>query len=296
MKKLLYFCPLIILYLIFLINSTSQTKIYFDKKIAFEYLKKQCEFGPRNPSSKGHKACMNYLINEMKKFTKNVIVQKFTHYDSKIKKTLYMSNIIGTFSSSKSNAPRRILCAHWDTRPMADKDPDIKNRNKPILGANDGASGIAVLLEIARIMSKSPPPLTIDIILFDGEDYGEEGNYDEYFMGSRYFAQNPVFRGYEAAVLLDMIGDKNLQIPKEAFSNRYFPQLVNNIWNRANKLGIKQFIHSVGFEILDDHIMLAESGIPAIDIIDFDYKYWHTIQDTPDKCSPESLEAVGKVI
>ncbi len=295
MKNILYFCTLIIL-LVFFIDSSSQDKINFNKKIAFEYLEKQCEFGPRNPSSKGHKACMDFLINEMKKFTKDVYVQKFTHYDSEIKKTLYMANIIGTFFSPKSNAPRRILCAHWDTRPRADRDREIKNRDKPILGANDGASGIAILLELSRIMSKFPPPVTVDVIFFDGEDYGKEGNYEEYFMGSRYFSKNPVYQGYESAILLDMVGDKDLELPIEAFSNYHFPYLTKNIWNRAQKLGVEQFNPTVNGDILDDHRLLAEGGIPAIVIIDFNYKYWHTIQDTPDKCSPESLEAVGIVI
>jgi len=296
MKKHIYFYFLTATYLILFLCFSSKNNITFDKENAFEYLKKQCEFGPRNPSSDGHKACMNFLISEMKKFTKSVYVQKFNHYDSNIKKTHYLSNIIGRFSSLEDNAPRRILCAHWDTRPIADRDRDKNNRNTPILGANDGASGIAVLLEISRIMSKFPPPVNIDVIFFDGEDYGKEGNYDEYFMGSRFFSKNPIYRGYECAVLLDMIGDKDLQIPMEKFSHFYFPGLVDNIWNRAKKLGVRQFVHTVGVEVLDDHQMLAEAGIPAIDIIDFDYKYWHTIEDTPDKCSPESLEAVGKVI
>ncbi|NVM00808.1 MAG: M28 family peptidase, partial [Candidatus Helarchaeota archaeon] len=189
-----------------------------------------------------------------------------------------------------------ILCAHWDTRPRADRDKIPENRNKPILGANDGASGTAVLLELSRIMSKFPPPITIDAVFFDGEDYGEEGNLDEYFLGSRYFSKNPPYQGYECAILLDMIGDRDLRIQKEEFSNYHFPDLVNDIWNRARKLGIKQFDQSIYGEILDDHRILAEIGIPSIDIIDFDYQYWHTIQDTPDKCSSESLKAVGEVI
>ena len=296
MRKYIHFL-LILLYFTFFLCSSSQNKITFDEKTAFEYLKKQCDFGPRDPSSKGHKLCMNFLIEEMKKFTKYVSVQKFTHYDLKNKKTLHLANIIGKFVSSQSQTSRKILCAHWDTRPRADRDKDPENRNKPILGANDGASGIAVLLELSRIMSKFPPPVTIDVIFFDGEDYGEEGNLDEYFLGSKYFSKNLPYKGYECAILLDMIGDRDLRIQKEVFSNYYFSDLVNDIWNRARKLGIKQFVPSINGEILDDHRILAEeAGIPSIVIIDFDYQYWHTIQDTPDKCSSESLKAIGDVI
>ncbi len=278
-----------------LISFSQQTK-QFNEQNAFEYLKKQCDFGPRNPSSSGHKICMNFLTNEMKKFTNDITVQRFTHYDSKDKKTIYLANIIGTFHSLKNTKKRRIICAHWDTRPRADRDKNEQNYNKPILGANDGASGVAVLLEISRIMNKIPPPTTIDVIFFDGEDFGEEGNIDEYFLGSRYFAKNLTYRNYECAILLDMIGDKDLRIQKEAFSYHHFPDLVNNIWNRAQKLGFTQFDNTINGEISDDHQILANSGISAIDIIDFDYKYWHTLEDTPDKCSPQSLKAVGNVI
>ncbi|MCK4966559.1 M28 family peptidase [bacterium] len=296
-KFLIYSFPVFIsAYFLFFVCSSTKSKPAFDEQSAFEYLEKQCAFGPRNPNSQGHKKCMNFLTNELKKYTPDVTVQKFTHFDAKNRKTLYLANIIGTFTSANSGNPRKILCAHWDTRPRADRDKSPENRSKPIIGANAGASGIAVLLEIARIMHTSPPPVTIDIIFFDGEDYGEEGDFDEYFLGSRYFAQNPVYMGYECAILLDMIGDKNLNIQKEAFSQRFFPHIVQDIWERAHKLGIKSFQNSINGEILDDHRILAESGIPAIDIIDFDYPYWHTIEDTPDKCSPKSLKSVGDVI
>jgi len=296
MKKYLY-SLFILIYFTFFLCSSLQDKIAFDEKTAFEYLKKQCDFGPRNPSSKGHRLCMNFLVEEMKKFTKYVSTQRFTHYDLKNKKTLQLANIIGTFVSPQNKTSRKILCAHWDTRPRADRDKDPENRDKPILGANDGASGVAVLLELSRIMSKFPPPVTIDVIFFDGEDYGEEGNLDEYFLGSRYFSKNLPYKDYECAILLDMIGDRNLRIQKEVFSNYYFSGLVNDIWNRARKLGIKQFDPGINGDIWDDHRILAEeAGIPSIDIIDFDYQYWHTIQDTPDKCSSESLKAVGDVI
>ena len=298
MKRYIHLITFFIYTTLFVCSSASP-KITFDEHNAYDYLKKQCEFGPRNPNSTGHKTCMNFLINEMKKFTKDVNIQKFSHFDQKKQKTLHLSNIIGTFSSANRNTPRIILCAHWDTRPMADRDKDEKNRNKPILGANDGASGVAALLEISRIMSNNPPPVTIDIVFFDGEDYGnfeEDGNLEQYFLGSRYFSKNLPFKNYKCAILLDMIGDKNLQIQREGFSNQYFPNLVDDIWNRASKLGISQFNNRVNGNIWDDHYILIKAGIPAIDIIDFDYKYWHTIEDTPDKCSPQSLKAVGDVI
>jgi Zn-dependent M28 family amino/carboxypeptidase len=194
---------------------------------------------------------------------------------------------------------RILLCAHWDTRPYADQDPDPQKRTRPILGANDGASGVAVLLEVARVLRQIPPVKGVDIVLFDGEDYGRgfNGDTSDYFLGARRFAA--VNKGKYAprlGILLDMIGDKDLTIYYEGNSNRTYPDHVARVWQAAAVLGYKQFIRQGKYTISDDHIPLLEAGIPCIDLIDFDYPPWHTAGDTPDKCSPQSLKSVGDVV
>jgi Zn-dependent M28 family amino/carboxypeptidase len=204
-----------------------------------------------------------------------------------------MYNIFAIFNE---NANKRImLCAHWDTRPTADEELDPANRKKPILGANDGASGVAVLLELARQFKVKRPQVGIIIALWDGEDYGPDIN--NMLMGSRYFAKNMGKLRPTYGILLDMVGDKDLQIYKEANSVYAAPELVERVWRKAGELGYrKYFPDSVKYTIIDDHVPLIEAGVPFIDLIDFDYPYWHTLQDTVDKCSPDSLRIVGEVV
>jgi Zn-dependent M28 family amino/carboxypeptidase len=211
-----------------------------------------------------------------------------------------LTNIIASFNPGAST--RILLCAHWDTRPRAEHDEDKTRREEPILGANDGASGVAVMLELAGLLKSSPPAVGVDIALFDGEDYGLENDHQRYLLGSRYYAAN---RGAgelpRFGILLDMVGDKFLDLPKERYSVRYAPDIVDLVWKTAAGLGIRQFEDEQGEEILDDHIPLNEAGIKTIDIIDFNYpdqtnRFWHTHQDIPDNCSAESLEAVGTVL
>ena len=271
----------------------------FNEQKAFSYLEKQCEFGPRNPGSEGAKKCLDYLDKELSNFADKVVRQPFQHFDKISKKSYLMTNLIASFNSKESQ--RIFLAAHWDTRPFADRDPDPKNRNTPIIGANDGASGVAVLLEIARNLNLSNPDIGVDIILFDGEDFGKEGDLDEYFLGSKVFAENAVNYKPRFGILLDMIGDAQLTIPIEGFSQDFLPHVVNKVWSMAESLGEYTFERKPGAYINDDHKVLMEKGIPCIDLIDFAYpdeshRYWHTLEDTPDKCSPESLGSVGRVL
>ena len=188
-----------------------------------------------------------------------------------------------------------LLAAHWDTRPFADRDPDPEKRHLPILGANDGASGVAVLLELARAFHSKPPDTQVIMVLFDGEDYGK--TTDEMLLGSRYFARNIEERWRpDYGILIDMVGDKDLDIYVEPFSKRAAPDIVKKVWKLARKLRLKGFYSQECSPILDDHIPLIEVGIKCIDIIDFNYPYWHSMEDTPDKCSPESLETIGKLL
>ena len=165
---------------------------------------------------------------------------------------------------------------------------------KPILGANDGASGVAVLLEIARILKEHPPPRRVLIVLFDGEDYGR--TVDTMFIGSRYFAQNMGKWKPDYGILLDMVGDKDLQLPIEQYSWQANREFTEAIWQRAAELGLAPFQPRLGAAIMDDHVPLIQVGIPMVNIIDFDYPHWHTLEDTVDKCSAKSLEVVGTLV
>lgn len=271
----------------------------FDGQQAMVYLQTQCDFGPRVPGSEASKKCLLYLEKELQQSAEKVVRQTFQYHDQVKNKYIMMTNLLAAFNV-KSNQ-RMFLAAHWDSRPSADRDPVAENRDKPIPGANDGASGVAVLLQLARCFQTDRPEIGVDIILFDGEDYGREGHLEEYFLGSRYFAG--VMRNYRPryGILLDMIGDAQLGIPIEGFSQEYLPQIVQKTWSTAASLGIYQFENKVGDYVNDDHRMLIDQGIPCIDIIDFNYpdasqRYWHTLADTPDKCSSESLQAVGTVL
>jgi len=291
-----YYVPLFICAVFFSRAGCQLPETEFSGESAFRYLVQQCEFGPRNPGSTGHSECLQFLVEELRKFTHIVSTQQFLHRDTDLDKILTMHNIIARFPGTNHRAQPVLLAAHWDTRPRADRDPNPENRNNPIIGANDGASGVAVLLETARIFSEFPPPIPVDILLTDGEDYGKEGEIHNYFLGAKHFAKNLPKIPYKLGILLDMIGDKDLRIPREAYSVETLPDFVDSVWKRARNLGLKAFTRRKGPYVLDDHQPLIEAGVPIIDIIDFDYDYWHTLEDTPDKCSAESLKQIGMLI
>ena len=262
----------------------------FNAKRAFAYLKKQCEFGPRVPGTTIHQETGVYLFKELEKYADAVVFQpfEFQHQD----RTIEMNNILARFG--KGSGGKILLAAHWDTRPFADRDPDPVNRNTPILGANDGASGVAVLLEIARVLKSRPPPTQVIIVLFDGEDYGR--TVATMFLGSTYFAKNMGRWEADFGILLDMVGDRSLELPMEGYSWNAARDLTEAIWRRAEELGLPAFLRRLGPAIMDDHLPLIQAGVPTINIIDFDYPHWHTVEDTPDKCSAESLEIVGRLV
>ena len=267
----------------------------FDGARAMFFLEKQCEFGPRNPGSEGHRLCRDYLVEELKKHADVVQTQAFMFSYGSPAQTATGYNIIGRFQPQ--NRDRIILCAHWDTRPWADEDPNPANHNTPVLGANDGASGVAVLLHMAELFAKTPPRIGIDIVFFDAEDAGTHNRNETWALGSVAFAREYAYSfNPRYAILLDMIGDADLNIFQDAYSVQYAPALVNKIWDKAAELGINEFIPEVGYIVYDDHVPLLRAGIQAVDVIDFNYPYWHTVEDTPDKCSAESLEKVGRVI
>ena len=284
------------------ITDSRQPAAIFDAQRAFALLEKQCGFGPRPPGSMAHRQTQRYLFAELQKYTDSVVLQPHQYEADGV--TLHLNNILAEFGAKTEAIPSGtaqgpggdtlLLAAHWDTRPFADHDPKPENQNTPILGANDGASGVAVLLEIARVLSLHPPPRRVVIVLFDGEDYGK--SIDHMFIGSRFFAQNLGKWRPDYGILLDMVGDKDLSLPIERYSweaNREFTQAI---WNRAAMLDLAPFQQRLGAAILDDHIPLIKVGIPMVNIIDFTYPYWHTVEDTVDKCSPKSLEVVATLV
>jgi len=179
---------------------------------------------------------------------------------------------------------------------MADQDPNPKNRSTPILGANDGASGVAVLLEIARQLHYKPVEFGVDIVFFDGEDYGEEGVLEDYLIGSRYHARHLKSPIPHYGILLDLIGDRDLRIPMEATSMTYARNIIDKCFDAAERVNAKSFIREQGKPAYDDHIPFLEMKIPFVDLIDFDYTYWHTVEDVPKHCSAHSLGEVGRVV
>jgi hypothetical protein len=267
----------------------------FDGAHAYDLLVKQCEFGPRVPDTSSHEKCREFLVAALKPYANQVVEQSFEQHLEGLKKTVRLTNIIASFDMA---AGRRILlCAHWDSRPWADQDPDPQNHTQPVPGANDGASGVAILLEIARVLKSTPPPAGVDIILFDGEDAGLRGQNETYLAGSRYFAKNKSVRfNPMLGILLDMVGDADLQIHKEGYSMQYASGVADRLWSLAAQIGVHEFVPSEKHHVIDDHLPLLEAGIPVVDLIDFDYPYWHTVADTPDKCSAQSLEKVGRVV
>ncbi|MCH7612312.1 MAG: M28 family peptidase [Candidatus Marinimicrobia bacterium] len=284
-----------------LVNAGCENSVpEFSGDRAFMYLEKQCSFGPRNPGSDGYYACMNYLIDELNSKADTVWTQTFTYVDPYRDDKYNLSNIIARFNP---NADKQILLgAHWDTRPWADKELKSEDRNKPIIGANDGASGVAVLLALAEVFHNHDLTVGITLVLFDGEDLGMSGESESYAQGSVFFSKNLPIPKPDYAIILDMVGDTYLHFPIERFSYQQAPKLVRSLWKLANRLNLPAFDQSLGYSIYDDHVPLWKyAGIPAVDIIDFDYpnrysNYWHTHQDLPDKCSPSSLEQVGTLL
>ena len=276
-----------------LIGGCNSSPPVFDGNRAMVDLRAQCDFGPRVPGTPAHDRCRAFLVDRLRALADTVIEQRFTASASTPVGQAAMTNIIARFGSG---GKRRLVCAHWDSRPMADRDPNPEARILPIIGANDGASGVAVLLELARLLSLKRPPVPVELVLFDGEDSGVEGRLDQYLLGSRYYSRHIDAQDYEFAILLDMVGDADLNVGPEIYSARYAPELVERVWSAAERLGITEFNRLAKYEIYDDHIPLLERGVTTVDVIDFDYPPWHTLGDTPDKCSAASLEKVGRVI
>ena len=284
-------CILLIILALFVQSCKTTAVPPFDRERSFADLERQVAFGPRVPGTESHDQTRSWLTEQLRALSSHVAIQPFR--DTFAGKESDMYNILASFYPDKQS--RILLCAHWDSRPFADKDPSPSNHDKPVPGANDGASGVAVLLEIARIVKEHEPSVGVDIVFFDGEDGGDYGNDDTWLLGSRHFAKiMPSSYQPQYAILLDMIGDKDLSISRDYYSMESASFVWSNIVKYADTVGISITSETRG--IIDDHIPLIERGIPAVDLIDFDYSSWHTVSDTPDKCSARSLGKIGELV
>ena len=280
----------------------------FNADSAYSFVAKQVSFGPRVISSRGWESCAKWLEKKFKTYTKTVIIQEaqITTYDDK---NHTLKNIIASFSPKKNN--RVAFFAHWDSRHIADHD--TKNQNQPILGANDGGSGVGVLIELARQFSIKNPLIGVDIILFDAEDYGQPENsgfpimQDSWCLGSQHWSKNPHKQNYFAqyGILLDMVGAKDATFRHEYFSSYYASNILQKVWRKANRLGFgNHFVFENANQILDDHYYVNTiTGIPTIDIIESDLatesnfnKHWHTHKDDMDNIDKNTLNAVGQTL
>jgi hypothetical protein len=266
----------------------------FNGQTAFTYIEQQMAFGPRIPNTPGHDKMGDWLAAQLRQRADTVIVQTFTPKTSK-GVTLRLRNFFARFRPEATD--RVLFLAHWDTRPKADKSANLGQQQLPVPGANDGASGVAVLLGVADALKARAPGIGVDLLFVDGEDYGDFNDSTETLLGARYFAAHlPI--GYTPlfAVLFDLVGDKDLQFLQEGFSMSKAPEVVQRVWQVANQLGYGQvFAPRAGEALTDDHVPLQQAGIHAIDVIDFTFPYHHTTEDTIDKVSAESLQIVGDV-
>lgn len=268
---------------------------------AFGYLKQICELGPRPAGSEANTKQRQFVAEHFRKLGAVVKEQPFNARDPLSGEPVKMVNLIGSWFPDRKE--RILITAHYDTRPHPDREPDPRRRNDPFLGANDGASGVALMMEIAHHLKELPTEWGVDLVLLDGEElvYDRVG---EYFLGSKVFAR--AYRSarrsgkqkwsYAGGILLDMVGGKSLDLPREPYSQQFAGRLLGEVWEVAHQLGEKAFRDAPGQAVLDDHLALNDGGIPTIDIIDFSYPQWHTASDTPEHCDPASLESVGRVI
>lgn len=293
------------------VNAYQQISPDFNADSAYSYVDKQVSFGYRVPNTAEHVACGDYLVSELGRHGAQVQEQKMvvTAYNGT---KLNARNIIGSYGIDKKN--RVLLFAHWDTRPYSDQDPNPDNHRKPLLGANDGASGVGVLLEIARVLQSKNPEVGVDIIFFDAEDYGtpefeksNEATDHTWCLGSRYWAENPHVPNYKAkfGILLDMVGAEGATFYKEYFSLKYAKNIVEKLWNVAGQLNNgRYFIGKDGGATVDDHIPVNEiRRIPSINIVHYDkdsdnsfFHSWHTQKDDMSNISKETLKAVGQTV
>ena len=284
----------------------------FNADSAYAFCAEQCAFGPRTMNSEAHDKCAEWIAGKFRQYGCDVIEQKadLKGYDGT---TLRSNNIIAQYKPELTT--RILLCAHWDSRPWADNDPDSANWHKPVMAANDGASGVAVMLEVARLLQKADSlSVGVDFVCFDAEDWGtpqwstSQDSGDTWALGAQYWAENPHKAGYEArfGILLDMVGGMGAQFYQEGMSKQYAQPIVNKVWQAARTAGYESlFPNAQGGYITDDHVPVNEKArIPTVDVIAFYPNCeqssfgptWHTISDTMDNIDKNTLKAVGQTV
>lgn len=292
-------------------DTIAVTQVQFDADSAYASVVAQCDFGPRVPGSAAHDRCGDYIVARFKALGLSVSEQRADQkaWDGKV---LHTRNIIAAYRPEL--ADRIIICTHWESRPWADADPDSSLHHEPVMAANDGASGVAVMLEVARKLEELKPELGIDFICFDSEDYGmpywaetdDVADGSDWCLGSQYWAAHPHVPGYKArfGILLDMVGGRDARFCFEGISMRYASEVMVHVWDAAGRAGASQlFLAEQGGYAQDDHVPMNEvAGIPTIDIIPYvegEHTFgatWHTTQDTPENISRETLKGVGQTL
>ena len=277
-------------------SKAAKTSTEFDGSAAYRYAKAQVDFGPRVPGSPAAKAAGDWIIRQMRARADTVIVQSFTYTTADGKK-LPLRNILARFRPDLSE--RVLYLTHWDSRPISESAATEAERKMPVPGANDGASGVGMFVALADVLKKTKPKVGVDLLVTDGEDYGQFGPPEvDVLIGAKYFATHLPSPGYKPlyGVLFDMIGDKDLRIPYEMNSFQQAPEVVSRVWQTAADLGHGDvFVQESGGLITDDHMPFLNAGIHVIDVIDLTYPPHHTPQDTMDKISAKSLATVGDV-
>lgn len=270
----------------------------FDGESAMSLVRDQVNFGPRVPGTPGHAAQLDWMLARLAAVAPEVSADTF-QFVTTASDSLTLVNVQARFQPDLSR--RILLLAHWDTRPTSDQESDPALRAMPLAGANDGASGTAVLLELAELMGENPPPVGVDLLLVDGEDYGP--GVEDMLLGARHYAegipglaQRPVY-----GLLLDMVGDADPSFPVEGNSAQAANVVVQKVWRAAARLGYRDYFPTtVGARLTDDHVPLIAAGLPTANLIDFTYgpgnAYWHTQQDVPENLSASTLEMVGRVV
>jgi Zn-dependent M28 family amino/carboxypeptidase len=271
----------------------------FDGALADSLVATQVAFGPRVPGSEAHAAALEWMTAYLRERADTVEQMPFTHVTAH-GDTLRLTNVWARFQPAASQ--RILLTAHWDSRPVSERASDPFARADPLPGANDGASGVAVLLALADELARTPPAIGVDILLTDGEDWGHDPEsfateVDDMLLGARHFATTHADYRPLFGILLDMVGERDARFTQEQNSLALAPEVVRRVWDMAEELGHGEFFPDrIGPAVNDDHVVLNEAGIRTIDVIDFDYPYWHTPEDTPDKVDAETLGAVGDVV
>ena len=266
----------------------------FSGERAYQILIEFCQLGPRVPGTEAHRRAADFIAGRLQKLPLRITRQSFDYYDSLKSERVRFENILAAFYPERTK--RILLCTHWDSRPYADREADSSLHNQPILGANDGGSGVAILLALAELLAQRDPKLGVDLVFFDGEDYGPEGMSNQYLLGSKHFAKEAGRYWAEYGLLLDMVGDADLTIYQERYSALFASDVVRKVFSRAAKLGLPAFVPQVKHAVMDDHIPLLDVGLRVIDLIDFDYPFWHTLKDRPEACSPNSMGQVGTLL